>query len=186
MRGVAAGGAGAGVQIPGAGVCASIQSSLLKRGGRIKRPTTRSNERRTDSHAQGSTRSPSLPRAVAHIRTRACAHARAPASVVFAPARGRTGVARHRGAGADCATAARGPRRPDRNSPVSRARSLLDHVALTITPPAPPLPHVNQLSSDKVDAVLAALAADVRHRLRQATPPPAPRFPCSSVRSNTQ
>ena len=163
MRGGAAGCVGAGGHLPGPGVCPRIQSSLLKRAGRIKWPTAMSKRATHRFHTHSAARSPhpSPTRICPYPHPRLRAHARAPASVVFAPARGRTRAARNLVAGAGL------PGRRTRATPPSRSRPLLDHVAHTITPPAPPPPRTPKLPALRRRGRCGpTLAADVPHRRR--------------------
>ena len=61
MRGGAAGCVGAGGHLPGPGVCPRIQSSLLKRAGRIKWPTAMSKRATHRFHTHSAARSPPPP-----------------------------------------------------------------------------------------------------------------------------
>ena len=76
MRGGAAGCVGAGGHLPGPGVCPRIQSSLLKRAGRIKWPTARSKRATHRFHTHSAARPPPPPNAHSPISAPAPARAR--------------------------------------------------------------------------------------------------------------
>ena len=119
MRGGAAGCVGAGGHLPGPGVCPRIQSSLLKRAGRIKWPTAMSKRATHRFHTHSAARSPPPPpRAFAHIRTRACARTPARPHPLSSPPPGAALAPRETSSQVpDCPAAARGPRRPHDHVP---------------------------------------------------------------------